>query len=377
MELREAEWQSAAGAAECEENMRKKFAGLAAFLAAAILMTGCGSDDAGKPLDQMKVDKYVKMGDYGSFEVSLDKVGVDEEELKALMSSNYIAYVTPEHGGILDRAVAEGDTVLIDYEGKKDDVAFAGGTAQDAHLTIGSNQFIDGFEDGLVGVMPGETVDLDLKFPDGYGNTELAGQAVVFTVTVKCILPQEVAEEDMEDAVVASMAMEGVSTVADFRQAAYDYLYSEYEYDVQNAVIELLMDRCEFKELPEEPLENYRQMWSQVLTVYARRFQMTLEQYALNFFRSDSQSLINQYAERYFKQDLMLQAIANQEGLKISDEELQTKLQEEAEAAGFATAEEYVGEASMEDYRNDYMNEKVMDYLLERTTVNGGSVDAR
>lgn len=357
--------------------MRKKFAGLAALLAAAVLMTGCGSNDADKPLDQMKVDKYVKVGDYGSFEVSLDKVGVDEEELKALMSSNYIAYVTPEHGGILDRAVAEGDTVLIDYEGKKDGVAFAGGTAQDAHLTIGSNQFIDGFEDGLVGVMPGETVDLDLKFPDGYGNTELAGQAVVFTVTVKCILPQEVTEENMEDAVVASMAMEGVSTVADFRQAAYDYLYSEYEYDVQNAVIELLMDRCEFKELPEEPLENYRQMWSQVLTAYARRFQMTLEQYAVNIFGSDSQSLINQYAERYFKQDLMLQAIANQEGLKISDEELQAKLQEEAEAAGFATAEEYVGEASAEDYRNDYMNEKVMDYLLERTTVNGGSVDAR
>lgn len=355
--------------------MRKRTAGLAAVLAAAVLITGCGSDEAGKPLDQMKVEKYVKVGDYGSFDVSLDKVGVDEEELKALMSSNYITYVTPEHGGILDRAVAEGDTVLIDYEGKKDGVAFVGGTAQDAHLTIGSGQFIDGFEDGLVGVMPGETVDLDLKFPEGYGNTELAGQAVVFTVTVNCILPEEVAEEEMEDEVIVSMAMDGVSTVADFRQAVYDYLYSEYEYDVQNAVVDLLMERSEFKQLPEELLESYRQMWSQVLTIYASRFQMTLDQYAVNFFRKDKQSLINQYAERYFKQDLMLQAIANKEGLKISDEELQTKLQEEAEAAGYATVEEYVGNGSTEDYRNDYMNEKVMEYLLERTTVNGGSVD--
>ncbi len=357
--------------------MRRKFAGLAAVLAAAVLITGCGSDDAGKPLDQMKVEKYVKIGDYGSFEVSLDKVGVDEEELKALMSSNYIAYVTPEHGGILDRAVAEGDTVRIDYEGKKDGVAFAGGTAQNADLTIGSGQFIDGFEDGLVGVMPGETVDLDLKFPEGYGNADLAGQAVVFTVTVNCILPEKVAEEEMEDAVIASMAMDGVSTVADFRQAAYDYLYSEYEYDVQSSVIDLLMDRCEFKELPEEPLEDYRQMWSQVLSIYASRFQMTLDQYAMNFFYMDGQSLINQYAEKYFRQDLMLQAIANKEGLKISDGELQTKLQEEAAEAGYATVEEYVGSASTEDYRNDYMNEKVMEYLLERTTVNGGSVDVK
>lgn len=357
--------------------MKRRFAGLAAVLAAAALMTGCGGSDAGKPLDQMKVDKYVKVGDYGSFDVSLDKVGVDEGELKALMSNNYIAYITPEHGGILDRAVAEGDTVRIDYEGKKDGVAFAGGTAQNADLTIGSGQFIDGFEDGLIGVMPGETVDLDLKFPDGYGNADLAGQAVVFTVTVNCILPKEVAEEEMEDAVVASMAMDGVSTVADFRQAAYDYLYSEYEYDVQNGVKDLLMGRCEFKELPEEPLEEYRQMWSQVFSIYASRFQMTLDQYATNFFKKDGQSLVNEYAEKYFKQDLMLQAIANREGLKISDEELQTRLQEEAEAAGYATVEEYVGSGSKEDYRNDYMNEKVMEYLLERTTVNGGSVDVK
>ena len=382
--------------------MKKIFAGMAVVFAAAMLMTGCGdeensgsgeqtgsgtvgesgsSDVAGTDqevegdsaefiLNEMNVEEYVSLGDYSSFEVTVNKIGVDEEELKTLMSGAYIEYVTPEHGGITDRAVAVGDTAVIDYEGKKDGVAFAGGTAQDAHLAIGSGQFIDGFEDGLVGVMPGETVDLNLTFPEGYGNADLAGQAVVFTVTVKCILPEEMAEEDMEDVIVASMGINGVSNVAEFRQYAYDYLYSRYEYEVQGSILETLLERCEFKELPEDLLEPYRQMWSQVLMMYASVYQLSLDQYTSIFYNSDSETLINQYAEQYLKQDLALQAIANKENLGISDEELQARLLEEAEEAGYASIQEYVGTESWENYRNDYMNEKVTDYLIERTAVN-------
>lgn len=330
-------------------------------------MAGCG-DETDKPLNEIKVEKYVKLGDYSSFEVTVDTVGVDEEELESLMSSNYINYVTPEHGGITDRAVAEGDTVFIDYEGKEDGVAFAGGTAQNATLTIGSNQFIDGFEDGLIGVMPGETVDLNLRFPDNY-NPEMAGKEVVFTVTVRCIRPVEMAVADMEDVVTASMGIGGVSTVAEFRQYAYDYLESEYEYEVQSGIIEAFMARCEFKELPEKMLEPYRDMWTRVFGMYANRFQISLDQYTAYFYNSDSESLIKEYAENSLKQDLMLQAVANNESLKISDEELENMLLEEAGAAGYVTVDEYVGEGSREDYRNDYMNERVLEYLQEKTTV--------
>lgn len=351
--------------------MKKKFAGMFAVLAAVVLITGCGSgSDADKPLNQMKVDKYVKLGDYSSFEVTVDVIGVDEEDLKTVMSNTYINFVTPEHGGIVDRAVETGDTVFIDYEGKKDGVAFMGGTAQNATLAIGSGQFIDGFEDGLVGVMPGETVDLNLSFPESYGNVELAGAAVVFTVTVRCIQPVWVAEADMEDVVVETMRINGVNTVEEFRQYAYDYLYSEYVSDVQSDILDLLMERCEFKELPEEMLEPYRKMWSQVFEIYADRYQVTMDQYAAYFFGTSAESLINQYAELYLKQDLMLQAIANREGLKISDEELETRLQEDAEAGGYASVEEYLGSDGREDYRNDYMNEKVLKFLMEKTVVN-------
>ena len=89
----------------------------------------------------------------------------------------------------MDRAVETGDTVNIDYEGKKDDVAFDGGTAQGYDLTIGSGSFIAGFEDGLIGAAPGETRELALSFPEDYKvNPDLAGTDVVFTATVNSLL---------------------------------------------------------------------------------------------------------------------------------------------------------------------------------------------
>ena len=87
----------------------------------------------------------------------------------------------------ISRQVKKGDTANIDYVGKKDGVAFDGGTANGYNLVIGSGQFIDGFEDGLIGVAIGSTVDLNLTFPEDYKNAELAGQKVVFTVKVNYI----------------------------------------------------------------------------------------------------------------------------------------------------------------------------------------------
>ena len=349
--------------------MKKKFAGLFAVMAISALLTGCG-DATDVPLNRLKVDKYVTLGEYDSFDISVDTIGVSDDELLQLINSSYLPYVTAEHGGITDRTVAVGDTVIIDYEGKKDGVAFAGGTAQNASLAIGSGQFIDGFEDGLVGVMPGDTVDLDLTFPERYDNEELAGQPVVFTVTVNCIQPVELSLEEMEDAVVASMELDGVSTVEELRQSAYDYLYSTYELEVENAIVDQLFERCAFKDIPDEILKPYRDTWTNFITTYASYYNVTPDVYTTYFYGASSDKVINENAEKYMKQDLIMQAIANREDLNISDEELESNLQEEADAAGYASVEEYVSPNTKEDYRNDYMNTKVLEFLKERTTIN-------
>ena len=224
--------------------MKKKTAGLAAVFLTVGMLAACGeSTETNQDLKQMKVDKYVTLGDYSNLSVSVAPAAVDGEQWDELLLAVYQGGVTADNGGITDRAVETGDTVLIDYEGKKDGVAFAGGTAKNANLTIGSHRFIDGFEDGLVGVMPGETVDLNLTFPEGYDNAELDGQDVVFTVTVHCILP---GADEMEDAVVASLEIEEVGTVEELRQYVYDYLMEQaevnYTYSVKDALISELMD---------------------------------------------------------------------------------------------------------------------------------------
>lgn len=111
-----------------------------------------------------------------------------DKEVQKLADSNLVE---------VDRPAAEGDTVNIDYVGKKDGVAFDGGTASGYDLKLGSNTFIDGFEDGLIGAVKGQKLDLDLTFPEGYPSEDLAGQAVVFEVTVNAVKTPSELNDDL------------------------------------------------------------------------------------------------------------------------------------------------------------------------------------
>ena len=313
-------------------------------------------------LNETDVEKYVTLGDYRNIAVS-----VAEDYLNALVLNTYNAYVTVEDG-ITDRAVETGDTVDIDYEGKKDGVAFAGGTAAGASLTIGSGQFIAGFEDGLIGVMPGRTVDLDLTFPEGYGNAELAGQAVVFTVTVNYIKP---GLDEMKDSVVANIGIEGVNTAEELWQYAHDLLYSDNQNDyivqLRNLIANELIAQSTFEEIPEAYVEAGREILVANLEDAAASYGISADGYTNYFYGMSAEDFVNAYAEKGVKQDFILQAIANREGLNVSDEELQSMLEEYASNAGYVSVEEFIGEISKEDFRNVFMTEKVYKFLTEQS----------
>ena len=125
---------------------------------------------------------YVTLGEYKGLTVQDQPVEVTEEQIDSEVE--YYIQLADALESVTEGTVEEGDTANIDYEGKLNGEAFDGGTAKGYDLIIGSDSFIDGFEDGLIGVAVGETVDLPLTFPENYGNEELAGQDVVFTVTV-------------------------------------------------------------------------------------------------------------------------------------------------------------------------------------------------
>ena len=136
------------------------------------------------------VSKYVTIGQYKG--LSLDKTV--EAVTDDMVDGRIKEELQNKAEEVTEGSVQNGDVVTINYVGTKDGVAFDGGTATDAQLTLGSGQFIDGFEDGVVGHNIGDTFDLDLTFPENYGNEDLAGQAVVFTVTLKGISQTDVPE---------------------------------------------------------------------------------------------------------------------------------------------------------------------------------------
>lgn len=154
----------------------------------------------------------VQLGDYKKLGVKADNVTVAADEITTIIDR--MREGTAEKKDV-ERAAKDGDEVIIDFVGKKDDVAFDGGTATDYALKLGSNSFIPGFEEGIVGKKPGETFDLALKFPEEYHSEDLAGADVVFTTTLKKV--QELALPKLDDAFVAKMGQEGVTTVAELK----------------------------------------------------------------------------------------------------------------------------------------------------------------
>lgn len=346
--------------------MKRTIKGILTMLLAAGLLAGCGQSREENALRDLKADSHVTLCDYQNLSISVEPATVTDEERDLSVMEAYSRFATLENSGITDRAAADGDTVNIDYVGRLDGVAFEGGTASGAFLVLGSGSYIDGFEDGLMGVRPGETVDLDLKFPEGYGNTELAGKAVTFTVTVNYIV-------ELRDAVVATMGLQNVGTVAELQQYKYDSLYAEkeaeYNRNVQIAIMQKLMEQCTYGELPEAILEDNKAYVSGIVNS-AAAYGLSADDYTNTFFGMDSETYINNYAVELTKQDITLKAIADREDLNVSDKELKSTLEQYAEEAGASTVEAYLGEVSAEEYRNAIMMDKVMDYLVEQVKIN-------
>ena len=312
----------------------------------------------------MDLDKYISLKDYQSFRVDRDEIVVDETQLKELMDNVYINSF-PESLGVKDRAVAVGDTANINYVGTLNGVAFEGGTAEGAKLTIGSHTFIDGFEDGLVGVMPGETVDLNLTFPENYHNADLAGQAVVFTVTVNYIIPAE----KMDEAVVG--LIEEVNTVEELRQYVYDYLYDSAMQEGQESYEEKIMDAfieeiCDIKEIPSEWTTYYSEQARNFFVTTALQQATDPETLVKTYYGMDLETFLKTYSELAAKRDLAMQALAKKEGLTIqTDEELDKLLEQYSTEAGCETIADYLGEASKEDFRQDYVYEQAFSFIID------------
>lgn len=335
--------------------MRKK---LMAVLLAGLMVLGAG---CGK-------ESNVTLGEYkGLALTSVSQATLDEEIQTMLESFSELEEV--------DRAAVEGDTVNINFTGLKDGVAFEGGTDDSeagTDLKLGSNQFIDGFEDGLIGAVAGEQRDLDLTFPENYSNTELAGQAVVFKVTVNAV--KETVVPELTDAFVAENFPE-YPTVAEYTTALRDSMNQQSYYQQIN---ELLMANSEVKKYDEAEIETEKNGIMEYYTAYAESYgsyfgldTATALQY---FFGIASMEDLETFAEKYaydlVKNTMILDEIAAVEKLELTDEEYTTRVAEYAKNYGYEDdiagfEEQYDKEVIKEVLLNDF----VMEWLVDQSVI--------
>lgn len=330
--------------------------------------TEAGTEDYGPEayLSGINVADYVTLGEYKGIEVSVDAPVVTDEYL-----DSYIDYVLQSNmvtTEITDRPVEEGDIVNIDYEGKIDGVAFDGGTAQGYDLTIGSGTFIDGFEDGLIGAETGETVDVNVTFPENYQGEEVAGKDAVFTVTVNSISVGTLPE--LTDEFVQGLDV-GVNTVEEYRQYAYDLLMEEeqatHDSNAEIAVLEAVMARSQIQDPPEDMTNRYYNRIIDNMTYYASLYGYDLETFLS--MQGTSEDAIRESAAQAGQEIIVMQAIADAEGLSVTDEELDAEIETNAGSLGYDDVEEYRASLDVEGYREYMMSEKVLNFLLENAVV--------
>lgn len=272
----------------------------------------------------------VLLGEYVGIEYTPMDTTVTDEDVEATiqnvlaMNASYVE---------VNRAAADGDMVNIDYEGKKDGVPFDGGTAEGSDLLLGSGSFIDGFEDGLIGAKKGDSVTLNLTFPENYPSEDLAGQEVAFDVTVNAVKEEQ--EAVLNDDFVKSLELEsGASTVEAYRKGIRDSLKENNEsiarMQMENDILEAVIANCEFSDIDARIEKEYSEQWEQ-LNNQAAMYGMDMEFYAAMNGMSSVEEFQEAYKEQVgnsIKVELVMDAIAEKENLTVSEEDY-TALAEE------------------------------------------------
>lgn len=350
----------------------KTWLAAAGVFALALGAMGCGSGGE-STIRSYDVEKYVTLGSYDGMDVEV----AGDFEVSEADVINYINDMLTYYPSYTDtdkQVVEDGDCVNIDYEGKKDGVAFNGGTAQGHVLEIGSNSFIDGFEEGLIGAKVGETRDLNLTFPENYQSAELAGAAVVFTVKVNKIVEKETTTYDkLTDEFVASnfTDMESVEALYDETES---YMNDDCEENrivaERAAVLDKLIENSKIA-VPDGLLEMKVDQYIQQFTnqnctgdktladVLKTQYNMTEEQFRETITKEMNENMDD---------ELALEALAKAEGEKI-DEEGFSEYISQAMANGNYKSEDELYKAYDSDYEDgrSYLENR---YLLTNTLTN-------
>ena len=382
---------------------------LAAFLTTAIVMamTGCGGSTAAESaasattqaasaevaaedewandptayLSGITASDYVELpADYAALTVEVEPAAeVTDEEVENLIDSQRES--RKELQEITNRsAVQEGDVVNIDYVGRIDGEEFDGGSAEGYNLEIGSGSFIEGFESGLIDQRVGDTVTLELTFPEDYGDSTKAGVDAEFEVTINSI--QQYVVPDLTDDFVAELELppdefgNTVGTVEEYRIYVRNDLIENnekrYTQRLEEAIRTALMDKSTFKkDVPQAMIERIYDSLGLELSYKAQEFGVdlkTLMQLAYGSTEDSYLQDIKDLAAENVKKNIILKAVADAENLSISDADFQAEVEKAISKTGYTSVDD-VPKADIEAYREALDKRSAIDFLKSKATV--------
>jgi len=281
-------------------------------------------------LFEVTITPEVTLGDYKSVKVAQESVVVSDADIEAVINKTLEDYAELV---IKEGEAAMGDTVVIDFEGFKDGVAFDGGKGENYPLELGSQSFIPGFEEALVGTTVGQSLDVSVTFPDNYGVEDLAGQPVVFKCTVHEIKTKQLPE--LSDEFVVSLKKEGITTVDAYKEDVIHTLKHEKEHEAEHAFEDAVLSQVVEGSSVDIPQIMIDEETNVLFEDFKRRLES--QNYNMELYSAltgqDEAFLREQMAkdaERKVRLRLVLDAIAKAENFEITPEAL------EEEYAGIA-----------------------------------------
>jgi trigger factor len=303
--------------------------------------------------------------DFSKIKLTRLVVEVDEGEIDKTLERVAESHKTSEPVAA-KRKAKTGDILIIDFNGRVNDVEFTGGKAEDYSLELGSGSFIPGFEDQLIGAKAGDTVDVKVTFPDDYGASELAGNEAVFEVTVKEL--HEARPAPIDDTLAEKLGAKNLSDLKKGIRQEHEREFKELSrLRLKRSLLDHLADTYKF-DIPEGLLENeFDAIWTQ----YQERLEAGEEEPEKGKSDDDLKSEFRAICERRVRLGIVLAQVGQDNNIQVSQEETNRAIQASANPGQEKAIMDYYRDnaQALDAVRAPIFEDKVVDFIIEMATV--------
>ena len=322
------------------------------------------------------LSKYVKVGNYKGLEYASQKASVTDEEVDVEIQRRLQKAAKTENSKT--GKVENGDTINISFVGKIDGKEFEGGSSESTDITVGTTQMIDGFVEGLIGKNVGDSVTLNLKFPDDYGKTDLQGKAVEFKVTINSKKKISVPKLNKEFVKKNSK----FTTVKEYKESVKKELLNQKQKSIDSTVKQELWSRIinksKAKKYPEKELNEAMSQANKLEESYkaqAQNYGMEWETYLKTVMRTDKkgfEKLKQEYAKNIVFNRMVMYSIARSENISLSNREYKKEILKILEDNGYdeesfkkAFGKDIETYADEQNWRQKILFDKVLDKVMK------------